>query len=97
KNSEAKAMHKRNGGKCGLIVRAGALALGVVSAPDGALSQTQQPHPVSACGQATLTMSSWVPSAHHLTSVVLQGFADEVEQASGGRLQFRMLPRHPIP
>jgi len=45
--------------------------------------------------QTTLTMSSWVSPAHHLTSVVLQGFADEVEKASGGRLKFQMLPKHP--
>ena len=45
--------------------------------------------------QTTLTMSSWVPPAHHLTSVVLQGFGDEVEKASGGRLKFQMLPKAP--
>jgi TRAP-type C4-dicarboxylate transport system substrate-binding protein len=45
--------------------------------------------------QTTLTMSSWVSAAHHLTSVVLQGFGDEVEKASGGRLKFQMLPKHP--
>jgi TRAP-type C4-dicarboxylate transport system substrate-binding protein len=46
--------------------------------------------------QATLTMSSWAPPTHPLTSVVLQGFADEVEKASGGRLKFQMLPKHPV-
>jgi TRAP-type C4-dicarboxylate transport system substrate-binding protein len=45
--------------------------------------------------QTTLTMSSWVSPAHHLTSVVLQGFGDEVEKASGGRIKFQMLPKHP--
>jgi len=45
--------------------------------------------------QTTLTMSSWVSPQHHLTSVVLQGFGDEVEKASGGRLKFQMLPKHP--
>jgi TRAP-type transport system periplasmic protein len=45
--------------------------------------------------QTTLTMSSWVSPAHHLTSVVLQGFGDEIEKASGGRLKFQMLPKHP--
>ena len=45
--------------------------------------------------QSTLTMSSWVSPQHHLTSVVLQGFGDEVEKASGGRLKFQMLPKHP--
>jgi TRAP-type C4-dicarboxylate transport system substrate-binding protein len=45
--------------------------------------------------QTTLTMSSWVPPANHLTSVVLQGFADEIEKASAGRLKFQMLPKAP--
>src|SRR5256886_15405901 len=45
--------------------------------------------------QTTLTMSSWVSPQHHLTSVVLQGFGDEVEKASGGRVKFQMLPKHP--
>src|SRR5512135_2311370 len=45
--------------------------------------------------QTTLTMSSWVPPSHHLTAVVLQGFADEIEKASGGRLKFQMLPKAP--
>src|SRR5712691_11125233 len=49
----------------------------------------------SAKGQTTLTMSSWVSPAHHLTSVVLQGYGDEVEKASGGRIKFQMLPKHP--
>jgi TRAP-type transport system periplasmic protein len=45
--------------------------------------------------QTTFTMSSWVSPAHHLTSVVLQGFGDEIEKASGGRLKFQMLPKAP--
>jgi TRAP-type C4-dicarboxylate transport system substrate-binding protein len=45
--------------------------------------------------QTTLTMSSWVGPTHHLTNVVLQGFGDEIEKASGGRLKFQMLPKHP--
>jgi TRAP-type C4-dicarboxylate transport system substrate-binding protein len=49
----------------------------------------------AAVAQTTLTMSSWVSPAHHLTGVVLQGFGDEVEKASGGRLKFQMLPKHP--
>ena len=49
----------------------------------------------TAQAQTTLTMSSWVSPAHHLTGVVLQGFGDEVEKASGGRLKFQMLPKHP--
>jgi TRAP-type C4-dicarboxylate transport system substrate-binding protein len=90
-------MLERNDGKRGLILRAAALALAVAAAPGGAIAQTQEPRSVSACAQTILTMSSWVPPTHHLTSVVLRGFADEVEQASAGRLQFRMLPKHPVP
>ena len=45
--------------------------------------------------QTTLTMSSWVSPQHHLTSVVLQGWATEVEQATAGRVKFTMLPKHP--
>ena len=47
--------------------------------------------PVSA--QTTLTMSSWVSPQHHLTSVVLQGWATEVEKATNGRVKFTMLPK----
>ena len=43
----------------------------------------------------TLTMSSWVSPQHHLTSVVLQGWATEVEKATGDRVKFTMLPKHP--
>jgi TRAP-type C4-dicarboxylate transport system substrate-binding protein len=43
----------------------------------------------------TLTMSSWVSPQHHLTSVVLQGWANEVEKATSGRVKFTMLPKHP--
>jgi len=45
--------------------------------------------------QTTLTMSSWVSPQHHLTSVVLQGWATEVEKATNGRVKFTMLPKHP--
>ena len=45
----------------------------------------------AAVAQTTLTMSSWVSPAHHLSSVVLQGFGDEVEKASGGRLKFQIV------
>ena len=45
--------------------------------------------------QTTLTMSSWVSPQHHLTSVVLQGWANEVEKATNGRVKFTMLPKHP--
>ena len=53
----------------------------VVAAPAGA--------------QTTLTMSSWVSPQHHLTAVVLQGWANEVEKATQGRVKFTMLPKHP--
>jgi TRAP-type C4-dicarboxylate transport system substrate-binding protein len=56
-----------------------ALALAVTAAP--ALAQT-----------TTLTMSSWVSPQHHLTGVVLQGWANEVEKATNGRVKFTMLP-----
>ncbi|HYE93362.1 MAG TPA: TRAP transporter substrate-binding protein [Terriglobales bacterium] len=45
--------------------------------------------------QTTLTMSSWVSPQHHLTSNVLQGWANEVEKATNGRVKFTMLPKHP--
>ncbi|MBM4440365.1 MAG: TRAP transporter substrate-binding protein [Candidatus Rokubacteria bacterium] len=45
--------------------------------------------------QTTLTMSSWVSPQHHLTSTVLQGWANEVEKATNGRVKFTMLPKHP--
>ena len=50
---------------------------------------------VPASAQTTLTMSSWVSPQHHLTSNVLQGWANEVEKATGGRVKFQMLPKHP--
>src|SRR5215475_2415679 len=51
--------------------------------------------PGPAHAQVTLTMSSWVSPQHHLTSVVLQGWATEVEKATNGRVKFTMLPKHP--
>ena len=56
-----------------------------------AVLATAQPAPA----QTTLTMSSWVGPTHHLTSVVLQGWANEVEKATGGRVKLQMLPKHP--
>ena len=50
---------------------------------------------VPAQAQTTLTMSSWVGPTHHLTGVVLQGWANDVEKATGGRVKFQMLPKHP--
>ena len=57
----------------------------------GGLFAAAQP----AAAQTTLTMSSWVSPQHHLTSVVLQGWANEVEKATSGRVEFTMLPKHP--
>ncbi len=48
-----------------------------------------------ALAQTTLTMSSWVSPQHHLTAVVLQGWANEVEKATSGRVKLQMLPKHP--
>jgi TRAP-type transport system periplasmic protein len=43
----------------------------------------------------TLTMSSWVSPQHHVTAVVLQGWANEAEKVTNGRVKFTMLPKHP--
>ena len=43
----------------------------------------------------TLTMSSWVSPQHHITAVVLQGWANEAEKVTNGRVKFTMLPKHP--
>src|SRR5436309_12910174 len=48
-----------------------------------------------ALAQTTLTMSSWVSPQHHITAVVLQGWANEVEKVTHGRVKFQMLPKHP--
>jgi TRAP-type C4-dicarboxylate transport system substrate-binding protein len=57
----------------------------------GAIAAGAQP----ALAQTTLTMSSWVSPQHHLTSVVLQGWANEVEKATNARVKYQMLPTHP--
>src|SRR5216684_2892881 len=57
----------------------------------GALAGPAQP----VVAQTTLTMSSWVSPQHHLTANVLQGWANEVEKATNGRVKFTMLPKHP--
>ena len=44
--------------------------------------------------QTTLTYSSWVPPTHHLT-LWQANWAAEVEKATGGRVKFQSLPRHP--
>jgi TRAP-type C4-dicarboxylate transport system substrate-binding protein len=51
--------------------------------------------PPAGAQTTTLTMSSWVSPQHHLTSVVLQGWANDVEKATNGRVKFTMLPKHP--
>ena len=63
----------------------------VLAAVSGGIIVLTQP----AAPQTTLTMSSWVSPQHHLTSVVLQGWATEVEKATNGRVKFTMLPKHP--
>ncbi len=69
--------------RLGVVLLAALSIAGLAAAPP-ALAQT-----------TTLTMSSWVSPQHHLTSVVLQGWATEVEKATNGRVKFQMLPKHP--
>ncbi len=59
------------------------LAAGIIVAASPAVAQT------------TLTMSSWVSPQHHITAVVLQGWANEAEKVTNGRVKFQMLPKHP--
>jgi TRAP-type C4-dicarboxylate transport system substrate-binding protein len=65
--------------------------LGIVALA-GLAAVAAAPH---AQAQTTLTMSSWVSPQHHLTRVVLAGWAADVEKATSGRLKFQMLPKHP--
>jgi len=44
--------------------------------------------------QTTLTFSSWVSPQHHL-SVWQVNWTAEVEKATGGRVKFQLLPKHP--
>ena len=44
--------------------------------------------------QVTLTYSSWVPPTHHLT-IWQANWAAAVEKATGGRVKFQSLPKHP--
>jgi len=48
----------------------------------------------TAQAQAPLTYSSWVPPTHHLT-IWQVNWAAEVEKATGGRVKFQSLPKHP--
>src|SRR2546428_6536685 len=43
----------------------------------------------------TLTMSSWVSPQHHLTGVVLQGWAKELERPTSGRVRPQSPPNPP--
>src|SRR5438874_3036866 len=63
----------------------------VLAALAGCVLAAAQP----ALAQTTLTMSSWVSPTHHITAVVLQGWATEAEKATNGRVKFQMLPKHP--
>jgi len=47
-----------------------------------------------ALAQTTLTFSSWVPPTHHLT-IWQANWAADVEKATGGRVKFQSLPKHP--
>ncbi|MBI1943832.1 MAG: TRAP transporter substrate-binding protein [Betaproteobacteria bacterium] len=44
--------------------------------------------------QTTLTFSTWVPRPHHL-SLWQENWTKEVEKATGGRVKFNYLPKHP--
>ncbi|MGE0315401.1 MAG: TRAP transporter substrate-binding protein [Lautropia sp.] len=61
------------------IVAGGALALAALSG--GAQAQT------------TLTLSNWVPPTHWLPREVLLRWADDVGQATAGRVKINMLPK----
>jgi TRAP-type C4-dicarboxylate transport system substrate-binding protein len=49
---------------------------------------------VPAQAQTTLTYSSWVSPQHHL-SIWQAHWTAEVEKATGGRVKFQVLPKHP--
>jgi len=48
----------------------------------------------AAQAQTTLTYSTWVPKPHHL-SVWQENWTKEVEKATGGRVKFNYLAKHP--
>jgi TRAP-type C4-dicarboxylate transport system substrate-binding protein len=52
---------------------------------------------IAASGKAetVLTISSWAPPNHLMTKVVIRGWAADVENATQGRVKFRMLSKHP--
>src|ERR1044071_10498451 len=72
-----------------IVTRVLAAFTAVLAVATPALAQT------TTLTQTSLTMSSWVSPQHHLTSVVLQGWANEVEKATSGRVKLTMLPKHP--
>ena len=47
-----------------------------------------------AAAQTTLTFSTWVPQTHHL-SIWQANWTAEIEKATGGRIKFNYLPKHP--
>lgn len=49
---------------------------------------------LTAQAQTTLTFSSWVSPQHHL-SIWQVNWTAEVEKATGGRVKFQLLPKHP--
>jgi TRAP-type transport system periplasmic protein len=49
---------------------------------------------IPAQAQTTLTYSSWVSPQHHL-SIWQANWTAEVEKATGGRVKFQVLPKHP--
>ena len=66
------------------MIRAHHLALAAAAALAAPVAQ----------GQTTLTFSSWVPPTHHL-SIWQVNWAADVEKATGGRVKFQLLPKHP--
>jgi TRAP-type C4-dicarboxylate transport system substrate-binding protein len=64
------------------ICRSGLAALAAIGLASPALAQT------------TLTFSTWVPQTHHL-SKWQENWCAQVEKATGGRVKFNYLPKHP--
>jgi TRAP-type C4-dicarboxylate transport system substrate-binding protein len=63
-------------------------------APAAAVAAIGAAFVAPASAQTTLTFSSWVPPTHHLT-IWQQNWAADVEKATGGRVKFQSLPKHP--
>lgn len=47
----------------------------------------------TAQAQTTLTLSSWVPPTHYVNKDILQGWMNEVEKVTAGRVKISMLPK----